>query len=467
MIKKDVYEELIREKARRDFFTFCKLTAPSFYKEERKYLKELCFEMQAFTESADDILVINMPPRHGKSRTEGKLVEFILGRDRTKKIITGSYNETLSTSFSKTVRNDIQEVKAQKDITVYSDIFPKTRIKYGDGANNLWSLEGGYASYLATSPTGTSTGFGADYIIIDDLIKTAEEASNELILEKQWLWFTNTLLSRLESDGKIIIVMTRWNTKDIAGRVMRELPERGYKVKSIIKKAQNDKGQMLCPNILTAKEYRKKTAAMSIEIARANYQQEPIDVKGRLYHEFATYQTAPEFRRVCAYVDTADTGKDFLSAYIYGEGQDGNAYILDTLYTQRPMEYTEPALASLLVAHGVNVAHIESNNGGRGFARNVQRLIDRQGARTVVDWFTQTKNKNARIYSNATWAQEHIIFPSAWRTKWPTLHKDLMAYQRIGRNAHDDAPDALTGIVEKFGYQPTRKAQVKIFKEGI
>lgn len=73
--------------------------------------------------------------------------------------MTGSYNETLSTMFSKNVRNAIQEEKADKYKPVFSDVFPNVKIKQGDGAMNLWSLEGGYNNYLATSPTRTATGF--------------------------------------------------------------------------------------------------------------------------------------------------------------------------------------------------------------------------------------------------------------------------------------------------------------------
>ena len=109
---------------------------------------------------------MNLPPRHGKSLTLGKFVEWVLGNDHTKKIMTGSYNETLSTVFSKNVRNTLQEEKADENKIVYSDIF--------DAAKNLWSLSDGYNNYLATSPTGTATGFGADIIIIDDVIKNAE-----------------------------------------------------------------------------------------------------------------------------------------------------------------------------------------------------------------------------------------------------------------------------------------------------
>ncbi|HAP3945231.1 TPA: terminase, partial [Enterococcus faecalis] len=166
------------ELSRRYFWEYCKLTASDFYKQDREYLKELCDDLQEFIYDSDnDVLVINEPPRHGKSRTAGKFVEWLLGNDTRKKIMTGSYNETLSTTFSKSVRNTIQEIKADKNRVVFSDVFPGVEIKSGDGAMNLWSLTGGYNNYLATSPTGTATGFGADIIIIDDLIKNAEEAN--------------------------------------------------------------------------------------------------------------------------------------------------------------------------------------------------------------------------------------------------------------------------------------------------
>ena len=101
---------------------------------------------------------------------------------------------------------------------------------------NLWSLEGGYNNYLATSPTGTATGFGCDLMIIDDLIKSALEANNESVLDKQWDWFTNTMLSRLEEGGKIIIIMTRWASGDLAGRALENFSEEGKKVRHIVMK---------------------------------------------------------------------------------------------------------------------------------------------------------------------------------------------------------------------------------------
>lgn len=438
------------ELARRNFFDYCNLTASDFYKWDRQFLVDLADDMQAFSTSDDDVLIVNIPPRHGKSRTAGKFVEWLLGSNPKLKIMTGSYNETLSTTFSKNVRNTIQEVKAQKDTIVYSDVFPNTRIKHGDGAMNLWALEGGYNNYLATSPTGTATGFGADYIIIDDLIKNAEEAHNERVLESHWEWFVNTMLSRLESGGKIIIIMTRWNSNDLAGKALRELPELGYQLKHINYKAlEND--QMLCEDILSRKEYDRKTKAMGLEIAEANYNQNPIDIKGRLYSSFKTYEDLPtkKFKRILNYTDTADTGSDFLCSINAAE-YNGELYVLDVIYTKESMEKTEPQTADMLVKDQVNEAYIESNNGGRSFARTVERLMwERHKTRkTVVKWFHQSKNKQARIISNSSFVMEHIYFPANWKDKWPEFFKAMNEYQREGKNKHDDAPDTVTGLAE-------------------
>lgn len=361
------------ELAKREFFFYCHLKAPDFYKLDRLYLRELCENLQDFFESDDEVLVVNMPPRHGKSRTVGCFVEWVLGKNQREKVMTGSYNETLSTVFSKNVRDTILAEKADKDKVVYSDIFPGVSIKRGDGAMNMWSLEGGYNNYLATSPTGTATGFGCSLMIIDDLIKSALEANNADVLQKHWDWFTNTMLSRLEEGGKIIIVMTRWHSEDLAGRALKHFTEEGARLRHISYKALQDDGTMLCDEILSRQSYNSKIRAMGIDIASANYQQEPIDIKGRLYTSFKTYERLPTdangnllFTAIKNYTDTADTGDDYLCSINYGV-YNGEAYVLNVLYTKDGMEITEPATAKMLYEDGVNVADIESNSGGRGF----------------------------------------------------------------------------------------------------
>lgn len=447
-----------RELARREFFFYCHLTAPDFYRPDRQYLVDLCREFQEFLESDEKVMIVNEPPRHGKSRTAGKLVEWILGKDQKKKIMTGSYNETLSTTFSKNVRNTITEQKADAGKTIFSDIFPGITIKRGDGAMNLWSLEGGYNNYLATSPTGTATGFGADIIIIDDLIKSAEEAHNETTKEKHWSWFTDTMLSRLEEGGKIIVIMTRWASDDLAGRALEHYLEQGVKVRHICMKAlvDKEKKQMLCPEILSYQSYMEKVAAMGEDIAAANYQQEPIDLKGCLYTSFKTYDKLPVdtegnslFEGIYSYTDTADEGDDYLCSIIWGVYMK-EAYILDVYYTQQGMEITEPETARRFKEWKVNLSRIESNNGGSGFARNVKRISeeDLRNFLTVFKWFHQSKNKKARILSNATWVMAHVLYPANWKHKWPDYYKSMVKYQKEGENKHDDAQDCTTGVAE-------------------
>ena len=442
------------ELARREFFFYCNLKAPDFYKSDRKYLVELCNDLQSFYESDEyDALIINEPPRHGKSRTASLLVEWILGKNQDENIMTGSYNETLSTMFSKNVRNGIMETKADPMKPVYSDVFPNVRIKRGDGAMNLWSLEGGYNNYLATSPGGTATGFGASLLVVDDLIKSYEEACNEATKEKHWEWFTNTMLSRLEEGVKIIIIMTRWASDDLAGKALEELPESGYKIKHIKMKALQDDGTMLCEEVLSRKSFEAKKKVMGEDVVSANYQQEPIDLKGRLYTSFKTYDgELPQFKYIKNYTDTADTGNDYLCSINYGVTFQNEAYILNVLYTKEGMEVTEPAQAKMMFEDEVNIADIESNNGGRSYSRNVERIMRERYKtnKTVFRPFHQSKNKAARILSNSTWVMEHIYFPHNWKHRFPEYYEAMMKYQKEGKNKHDDAPDATTGIAEKI-----------------
>ena len=451
-MNKDILKYYARlELAKRDFFEFCKLTAPDFYKNDRLFLKDLCNTLQSFYESDKKILVINMPPRFGKSRTATQFTKWIFGRNPKHKVMTGSYNETLSMTFAKSVRDSINEQKTE-GILSYSDIFPETMIKKGEASANKWALEGSnQANYLATSPTGTATGFGCDIMIIDDLIKSAEEAYNENTLKKHIEWFNNTMLSRTETGFKLIIIMTRWATNDLAGYILKNFEN----VVHVSYKALYEDGSMLCESILSKSDFEFKTKNMNKDIILANYQQEPVDIKGRLYTKIKTYKDIPKddngkplFKYILNYTDTADTGSDFLCSICYGMFND-DYYILDVLYTKEPMEVTEPATAKMLTENNVGSALIESNNGGRGFARNVERECHKLGNKhTVIKWFHQSLNKQARILSNSASVMNNVYFPINWQDRFPEFASDILKYQKEGKNAHDDAPDALTGVYE-------------------
>lgn len=454
-VREKIKKQARLELARRDFFEYCKLTASDFYKEERVFLKDLCYQLQDFYKSDEKVCVINMPPRHGKSRTAGKFVEWVLGTNPNEKIMTGSYNEDLSSSFAKSVRDTIASEKTE-GVIVYNDIFHNTKIKDGEATQKKWALAGSKVSnYLATSPTGTATGFGCTIMIIDDLIKNAKEAYNENTLKNHIDWFNNTMLSRTENGFKLIIIMTRWSSNDLAGYIL----ENYSNVRHINYKAVQEDGSMLCKDVLSKEDYEFKTKNMNKDIVYANYQQEPIDVKNRLYTAFKTYEKLPPAHYVMNYTDTADEGEDYLCSIDY-QMYNNEYYILDVIYTQESMEITEPAVAKMLTKDNVGNANIESNNGGRGFARNVQKELKQlKNTHTKVNWFHQGENKIARILSNSTGVMNNIYFPINWEDKWPEFAKHLKHYVRTGKNEHDDAEDCLTGVYEnprpntiQFGY---------------
>lgn len=307
-------------------------------------------------------------------------------------------------------------------------------------------------------------GIGADFLILDDTIKRKYEAYNKEYLRQLFEdWFCDTLYSRLEGKRKIIIVMTRWATGDMAGRLMDMLTEQGRKYRLLIKKAYNpETKQMLNPKVLNKEQYDNLCKTIGEDIVEANYNQTPVDLKGCLYKQFLEYNPADirtkdnpggkiVFKDIRGRCDTADTGDDYLCSIIYGVTADKKAYILDIIYTQDDMEITEDLVTKQLLKYNPYVFRPESNNGGRGFSRAVEKKYrDAGGVKTIFKPYTQTLNKEARILSNATTVQNIIYFPMDWKSRYNEYYRSMKEYQRQGKNEHDDAQDCTTSIAEEL-----------------
>ena len=452
----DFDQAILTDLASKEFYTFCRVLKKSFYLPERTHLYTLCHTLQDFYEdkllnaNGEPIkkLMINTAPRHGKTLTVDLFSQWILGKDNKNSIIRVCYNETLSGRSAKTVRDGIQEAKADPSRLVYSDIFPTTKIKYGDASYQMWSLEGAHFSFLATSPTGTITGVGCKWGIIDDLIRDANEAFNDRVLENHLEYYDNTYSSRLEAGAKELVIMTRWSSNDLCGKLLARSPDQWH---VITMPACNENGEMLCEDILDKKTYEERKAHADPQIFSANYDQKVIDSKDKLYGEFKTYSEVLEkYERVEAYIDTADEGSDYLFGIVVGVSK-GVGDVLDLIYTQDPMEKTEPDTANMLTVNKVEKVVIESNNGGRGFARNIERIMREAGnTKTRVEWFHQGENKMARIISNATSVTNCLRWPEKWATIWPGVYRELTLASRTRKMVHDDVEDGVTGVVEKI-----------------
>lgn len=476
--------------AQESLWEYDKLINPKFFKEDRPHLKALAIVLQAAferrivkrtaaeagwtivtkeeKERLEDSgmiyavcrnVAIDIPPRHGKSYSLTQFCDWVYGRDQEQGIIAVTYNEILAGRFSVNVRNGIEATKQDERFTVFNDIFPDVHIKYGDSAKQMWSLEGRFFSYLGTGFGGTLTGVGCSIGIIDDPIKSHLEAFNDDFLDSQYQWYTDTFLSRVEEDGLQIINMTRWNSRDLVGRVLSEEDGGDWFVFELPACLDEESGKMLCPELFSFRSWLKKKAKMSLEIFMANYQQHPVDLQGCLYQTFAEYDTLPVdengeslLEEIKAYCDTADTGKDFLCHIVYGVYL-MEAFVLDIIYTDKDMSITEPEVAASLYRNHVAWADIESNNGGLGFSRAVERILREQyhSNFTHIEAFYQSANKEARIRSNATWVQQHVRYPRGWKNRWPEYYTAMKTYQSSGKNKNDDGPDATTGICEKIG----------------
>jgi predicted phage terminase large subunit-like protein len=266
--------------------------------------------------------------------------------------------------------------------------------------------------------------------------------------------FETTIRNRVNSrNTPIVIIMQRLHEHDLCGYLQSIEPD-DWTVLSLpcIYTGEDGQEKALWEHKHTIEELRKIEKANPF-VFETQYMQNPTPIEGLMYRDFKTYEVVPYAKRTVKmnYTDTADTGEDYLCSICYDDCPEG-IFVTDVLYTPKPMEYTEPKTAEMLSRNRTEIANVESNNGGRGFARNVEKHLRTMGNnKTAISWFSQNKNKQVRIFTLSADVNNLVHFPVGWETRWPEFYNALRSYRKEGRNAHDDAPDALTGCVEKRG----------------
>jgi hypothetical protein len=181
--------------------------------------------IEAFGDRDYKILVVSVPPRHGKSHECSiDFPAWFLGRNPEKNVITSSYSFDLAQTFGGKTR---EKVSSQ----AYKTIFPDVELREDERARGRWRTKQG-GGYMSAGVGGPLTGHGAQILIIDDPIKNREEANSQVMREKIWDWFTSTAFTRLEPNGVCIVIMTRWHLDDLAGRILKH-PELSKRTKEI------------------------------------------------------------------------------------------------------------------------------------------------------------------------------------------------------------------------------------------
>jgi predicted phage terminase large subunit-like protein len=439
--------------------------------------KVYCDIIQAFIDKKIRKLIISVPPQHGKSEVSTRrLPAMLLGLNPALKIAIVSYSTGKSWRFGR----QIKQIMKSKE---YKNVFPGTKlpeprdpvymnsadvvdIPAGKDTGNLYFVGRG----------GGLTGEPVDILIMDDLYKNAMEAYSPIIRDSVIDWYDTVADSRLHNDSQQIIVSTRWHENDLIGYIMQTEEVEQLTSPTQLKSAHPDKWYMINFEALKeskpskldpreqgeplypAKHSKKKLLATRKRLVQNEpekweglYQGNPRPIKGLLYQGgFKEYEKKPEIYESSNYTDVADTGNNYLCSICYDIGVDGYIYVTDIYYTAEKQEITEDATADMFIRNGLNSAHIESNAGGRAFARNVERIIKDRGEYIEIYPFHQSKNKESRILTNAANCMRKILMPYGWLNKYPEFAGAVLNFRKkFKANDFDDAPDSLTGVYEK------------------
>jgi predicted phage terminase large subunit-like protein len=401
-------------------------------------------------------LIINIPPGTSKSTIVTIMWDVWLWlNDPSMVMINSSYTSGLSIDHS-------LKFSAIIHSELFNEVFqPYFKEKFGRELTLTKDTEaiisnnfGG--SRISTSTGGTVTGKHAHIIKRDDPLDP-EQAESEAYRKKANRFNDGTLSSRKKQKESTVTVtvMQRLHENDSTGHDLRK---EGKKIKHICLPAEISGlvkpselklkyvNGLLDPIRLSPSILNDSRIDLGAYAYGGQFDQNPKPAEGLMYNEFKTYTELPTQGRLdyLNYTDTADTGNDYLCSISYID-TGKLKYVQDIVYTQQAMEATEPKTAALIDSCGTRKARIESNNGGRGFARNVERLIR---SNCVVSWFHQSKNKDVRIFVNRHTVSDQIVMPVDWHVRWPVFYRHVTGYMIKGKNDHDDAPDVLTGIVE-------------------
>ena len=425
--------------------------------------------LEAYAEGRISKLIVSVPPQHGKSMGATTLLPaYMLGIDPDMRIAIASYSGTLASKFNRRVQRIL-------DSKEYAELFPETTIKQGTKplgyirTSDEVEIIGHKGELISVGREGALTGNRVDCFILDDLYKDAMEAQSPVVRENCWEWYTSVVRTRMHNASRELIVFTRWHEEDLIGTLLRNEPYRELHSLADIDAADRDEWLVLNYEALkssppTELDPRHEGEALwpeqqSVELLlskrrldpvrfEAMYQGHPSSREGLLYgNNFREYDVLPrDIVTSACYTDTADAGDDYLCSVAYSVDTDGVIYVTDVVYSKESMEYTESLVAAMLSKAKTRQVYVESNNGGRGFARALQRLLPK----VRVEWFHQSGNKEARILSNSATVLHNLRMPKDWHLRWPEFYTHLTTYRRLFRaNRHDDAPDALTGIVER------------------
>jgi predicted phage terminase large subunit-like protein len=267
-----------RENARVDFLDFVRHVWPAFIAGDHHKIMANAFERVAKGELKR--LIINMPPRHTKSEFASYLFPaWFLGNHPERKVIQTAHTAELAVGFGRKVRNLFEN-------SDFTEVFPNISLSADSKAAGRWSTSKN-GDYFAIGVGGAVTGKGADILIIDDPHSEQEAAMgayNPDVYDKVYEWYTSGPRQRLQPGGSIIVVMTRWSTRDLTGQIIKSSTQKvGADEWEVIElPAILPSGNPLWPEFWPIEQLEALKAELPVSKWNAQYQQNPTSEEGAL-----------------------------------------------------------------------------------------------------------------------------------------------------------------------------------------
>ena len=441
-------EKKIQNRAQDDFLSFVKCVWPEFI--EGSHHRHIAKKFNKLATGEITRLIVNMPPRHTKSEFASYLLPaWMVGRNPKLKIIQATHTGELAIRFGRKAKHLI-------DSQEYAKIF-KTKLQEDSKAAGRWETAQG-GEYFAAGVGGAITGRGADLLIIDDP-HSEQDALSETSLENAYEWYTSGPRQRLQPGGKIILVMTRWSTKDLTGILLKKqgaIKADEWEVVEFpaILDEDSKNPKSVWPEYWNIEELEKVKATLPVAKWNAQWMQKPTSEEGALikreWWRKWDKEYVPPLQHIIQSYDTAFLKKetaDFSAITTWGvftpnDDSGPNLILLDCIKGRWEFpELRRRALANYKYWDPETVL-IEAKAAGLPLTYEL-RAMD-----IPVVNFTPSKgnDKHARVNSVAPLFESGMI----WAPTQKFADEVIEECAAFPHGDHDDLVDSMTQAVMRF-----------------
>ena len=435
-----------------------------FYLPRRKVLKQVADAYQELEDDKLDELVVNQPPRTGKSTLSIFAVTWKVGKDSEASNLYSAYSDKITTAFY----NGCLEVITDRVTYRWHEIFYGHDIASTNGKDLTFDVDRKkhYPSVTARSIHGTMNGAcdASGWLMSDDLVSGIDEALSSDRLASLWFLVENNFLTRAKEKCKIIWEGTRWATADPVGLRLEVLERKEYegrriKVISIPALDENEQSNFDYDyGVGYSTEYylaRRASFEHNQDIAswNAQYQQQPVDRTGLVFSpdslNYYNGELPPDDLRVRTFmaIDPAFGGGDFASSPICSQYADGFVYVPDVVYDNGDKTVTIPLLVDAIIKYNVTFVRIECNKMTMSYKEELEKKLEKRGIKINIQTKAAPNNqsKEARIFDKAPTIRSKFVFlEENKRSKaYTTFMVNVYSFRVTGHNKHDDAPDSL------------------------